>query len=214
LELVDYTRRYQKPVGIPGTAFNYSDTGYILLGLLIEKITGKPFHQNLHDEIFTPLQMDNSYLMFYSRPRNRASFSIEKIWLKGKEVSTYPSMSADWAGGGIVSTCADLQIFHRALQEGRIIQSSTLQRMQKCHHKFRPGIHYGLGMMEIHFEEFFFLLRNLPRLTGHIGILGTHMFHDPELNAYITMNFVSDAKMVDSFRALIDIETRLHRIKA
>jgi D-alanyl-D-alanine carboxypeptidase len=64
--LLDFSRYSQKAVGKPGTAFHYSDTGYILLGNIIEKVTAKPFHANLHEEFFAPLGMDNSYLMFDS----------------------------------------------------------------------------------------------------------------------------------------------------
>ena len=56
-KLLDFSRELQAAVGIPGKVFNYSDTGYILLGLIIEKITGKSFAQNLQDEIFRPLEM-------------------------------------------------------------------------------------------------------------------------------------------------------------
>jgi D-alanyl-D-alanine carboxypeptidase len=56
-KLLDYTREYQTAVGLPGQVFNYSDTGYILLGLLIEKVTRKPFARNLLDEFFQPLEM-------------------------------------------------------------------------------------------------------------------------------------------------------------
>ena len=46
-KLLDFTREHQTAVGIPGKVFNYSDTGYILLGLIIEKVTGKSFAENL-----------------------------------------------------------------------------------------------------------------------------------------------------------------------
>jgi len=51
-DMIDYTRHNQKPVSIPGKKFHYSDTGYNILGKIIEEITQKPFHENLHTEIF------------------------------------------------------------------------------------------------------------------------------------------------------------------
>ena len=209
--LLDFTRANQAAVGAPGQTFNYSDTGYILLGLLVEKVTGKSFAQNLTDEIFRPLEMRDSYLMFSGEPLNTPAQPIEKIWFEQVEISQFTSLSCDWAGGGIVSTTGDLLKFSQALRSGRLLQPATLAAMDVCPRKFRPGIYYGLGMMEIHFSDFFFLLRGLPRCKGHIGILSTHLFYDPIHDAHIAMNFGDNTRMVASFRALIEIETTLQR---
>ena len=211
-KLLDFTRENQPAVGIPGTVFNYSDTGYILLGLLIEKVTGKSFAENLVNEFFLPLEMNDSYLMFYSEPSNIPKKDIEKIWFNNVEVSGFESLSCDWSGGGIVSTTTDLLKFIQALRDGRLIQGSTLATMDVCTHKFQPGIYYGLGMMEIRFKEFFFLLGKLPKIKGHIGILSTHLFYDPSSETHIIMNFGSNTFMVGSFKALIEIENTIQRI--
>lgn len=212
-KLIDFTREYQTAVGIPGKVFYYSDTGYILLGLIVERATGKPFAKNLEDEFFLPLDMRDSYLMFYSEPANTPKKDIEKIWFNDVEISGFESLSCDWAGGGIVSTTADLLKFNQALRGGRLLPTSTLEAMDACTHKFRPGIYYGLGMMEIRFKEFFFLLGRLPKIKGHIGILSTHMFYDPSQDAHIIMNFGDNARMETSFRALIEIENVLQRMR-
>jgi len=203
--LLDFSRLKQKAVGKPGTIYHYSDTGYVLLGLLIEAITGKPFHQSLQEEFFIPLGMNDTYLMFYGEPLNKPSKPIQKFWLNGTETSTFTSVSCDWAGGGIVSTTTDLLKFQKALREGRLVQPSTVQLMTVCPNKFQPGIYYGLGMMEIHFEDFFFLLKGFPRVTGHIGVLATHMFYDELTETHIIMNFGNTAHMTASFKALIEI---------
>jgi D-alanyl-D-alanine carboxypeptidase len=203
--LLDFTREKQKSVSKPGTGFHYSDTGYILLGKIIEKVTEKPFHENLHFELFVPLEMNDSYLMFYSEPANQPKKAIQKIWVNDIEISTYKSLSCDWAGGGIISTLADLLKFQKALRKGCIISIETLSLMENCSNRFRTGIYYGLGMMEIHFEEFFFLLKGLPRVTGHIGILATHLFYDKKTDTHIVMNFGSNSQMTTSFKVLIDI---------
>ena len=203
--LLDFSRQQQKAVGKPGEIYHYSDTGYVLLGLLIEAITGKPFHQSLQEEFFVPLGMNDTYLMFYGEPMHQPRKQIEKFWLNGTEVSSFSSVSCDWAGGGIVSTTTDLLKFQQALRQGRLIQRSTIQSMTVCPNKFQPGIYYGLGMMEIHFEDFFFLLKGFPRVTGHIGVLSTHMFYDESSETHIIMNFGNTAHMTASFKALIEI---------
>lgn len=211
-ELVDFTRNHQTAVAPPGRRFNYSDTGYILLGLLIEKISEKSFHENLHERFFDPLEMRDSYLMFYSEPANKPAPTIQPAWFNGVEVSGFESLSCDWAGGGIVTTTSDLIRFNQALREGRLIDAATLARMDICEKKFHTGIYYGQGIMEIRFKDFFFLLGNLPLLKGHIGILATHMYHDPVNDAHIVMNFADTARMAESFRALIAAENILMKL--
>lgn len=213
MDLIGFTRDHQKAVNKPGTAYHYSDTGYILLGLIIEKVSGKPFHQNLKDEIFSPLHMDDSYLMFYSEPKNLPKKEIAKIWFHGSEVSKFNSLSVDWSGGGIISTVEDLLKFHKALQEGRLISKASLATMENYKYKFRSGIYYGLGLMQYRFEEFFFMLKGYPRMTGHMGILSTQMFYDEIHDAYIIMNYGSDAHMEKSVRNIISIVGILNRVK-
>jgi D-alanyl-D-alanine carboxypeptidase len=210
--LIEFTRDHQTAVAVPGQVFNYSDTGYILLGQLIEKVSGKSFDKNLEHKFFQPLEMRDSYLMFFSQPRNQPVKLIQPIWFNGVEVSKFESLSCDWAGGGIVTTTEDLVKFSRALREGRLIQEPALAELDAIAHKFRQGIYYGRGMMEIRFKDFFFLLGGLPRVKGHIGILATHMFYDPLHEAHIVLNFGDTSRMGESFRSLIEIESTLMKM--
>jgi len=65
--------------------------------------------------------------------------------------------------------------------------------------------------MDLRFGELSFLLRGFPRPTGHIGVLGTHMFYAAVNDARIVMDFHSTAEMVRIFRTLIRIEQLLRR---
>ena len=212
-ELINFSRDNQKVFNKPGAAFHYSDTGYVLLGLIIEKVTGKSFDRNLTDEIFTPLQMDDSYLMFYSNPKNMPKKDISKIWLNGIEVSKFNGLSVDWAGGGIVSTLEDLLKFQKALIGGKLISAQTLAAMEVFDNKYIPGIHYGLGIMQLRFEEFFFLLRGYPRMTGNMGSISTLMFYDDVHDTFVVMNFGSSTHQQKSIKDLISIVQTLFRIK-
>jgi D-alanyl-D-alanine carboxypeptidase len=66
-DLLDFSRERQRPVGRPGQRFRYSDTGYILLGRLLEEASGRAFHDLLHERVFDPVGMADSSLMFHSR---------------------------------------------------------------------------------------------------------------------------------------------------
>jgi len=208
--LLDFTRNNQMAGSEPGK-FKYSDTGYILLGLLIEKVTGKSYSDNLKTLVFNPLGMQDSYLMFYSEPINLPKKDIAKIWFNNVEISKLNMLSCDWAGGGIVSTTKDLLKFQLSLRDGGLISNKFISEMDFFENKYRSGIYYGLGMMELRIEGFFFLLRGLPMPRGHIGILSTHLFYDLENDMHIILNFGSNKRMVESFKSLIMIEQIVKR---
>lgn len=203
--LLDITRQFQHAQGKPGGQFHYSDTGYILLGLIVQQVSEHSFHSQLHDEIFEPLGMDHSYLAFYSQPKAQPTPSILPMYVNDVDVSRFQSLSCDWAGGGIISTPVDLVKFQRALHSDKLVSHATVRQMMNCSHKFRSGLWYGMGMMEVRFEEFFFLLRGLPRMSGHIGIVSTHLFTLPQQDVHVVINLGDTGQMTTSFKLLIDI---------
>lgn len=211
MDLIDFTRNYQKAVSRPGVKYHYSDTGYILLGLLIEKVSGKTFERVLHERLFKPLKMDHSYLMFYSEPENGDS-QLNDIWLQGHEISTWNSLSIDWTGGGIVSTLDDLKIFIHALNNYKLVSESTLNEMYTFDNKFTVGIYYGLGFMQYKFSDYFPTLGKLPALRGHMGVLGTQLFYDKETDTTVIMNFGSTDYTSKSVRLMIPILMNVFRI--
>jgi len=154
LEILEYTRKNQKAVGKPNEKFYYSDTGYILLGLLIEKITGKSFEENLSNQIFKPLGMSNTYLHLRSLPESKTNLEISKIIFLKQDVTNYKSLSLDWAGGGAISNLEDLLKFSQALVEGKLIPKEIYESM-KGNNKFHEGIYYGKGL-KLYWETFFF----------------------------------------------------------
>lgn len=211
-ELINFTRKYQRPVGKPGQKFHYSDTGYILLGLLIENVSGMKVHEMLKQKIFEPLHMMDSYMLFYSQPLNEKR-PIADLWLEGHEVSDYSSLSVDWTGGGIISTLKDLSIFVKALNKGLIISKETLDRLYKFDYIYRRGIHYGYGFMSFQFGEFFPTLKNLPSLKGHMGILGSQMLYDEKSETCFISSFGSSDYPATSVRTMIQILSQIRRIQ-
>lgn len=202
---IDFTRQCQSALGKPGVVFHYTDTGYNLLGKIVEAVTYKPFHQYMHERLFTPLRMDDSYLMFRSQPKNAPAPVIDAIWLAGHEVSKTLALSCNWAGGGVVSTLSDLLKFSIALCDEKLIGNATLKLMQKPENKYRQGIYYGLGMMSVDFGKLFFLLKGLPTITGHTGVFTTHLYFDPVSKTHVIMNMGNDKAMHHSFNAPIQI---------
>jgi D-alanyl-D-alanine carboxypeptidase len=212
-DLIDFTRNEMQAVSRPGEVFHYSDSGYILLGLILEKVTGESFATLLHKEIFTPFSMKDTYLSFYSKAQSGRN-QMADIWIEETEVSDYNAISLDWSGGGIVSTLDDLDRFIRTLNNGDILSMDTLEKLYSFDHKFMRGIHYGLGFMEYHFGEFFPTLKSLKKYRGHMGILGTHMIYNKESDTSIIMSFGSSDYPAGSFRLLIKILGYLKKLEA
>ena len=222
-DLLDFSRDRQRPVGRPGERFRYSDTGFVLLGRLLEEATGRAFHELLHERVFEPVGMPDSWLMFRSRPARDGGpvlapdagplggTAIAPVRLGRHEVTDHRSLSCDWAGGGIATTPPDLLAFSDALHHGRLIRTEQLAYLAEPRNRFRPGIRYGAGTMQVRFEGLSPFLRGMPRPIGHIGILATHVWHDPVHDAEIVLNFGSTREMVRSFRTLIEIERALQR---
>lgn len=200
-DLLDFTRKNQKALAKPGEMFHYSDTGYILLGLLLENISGKSFEKLLHEKLFEPLRMENSYMHLRSAPARKSNLALSTMMLGAKDVTRFRSVSADWAGGGIITTTEDLLLFQRALASGKLVSQRTYESMKGAA-KFIDGIHYGFGLMTVKYGEMSVLMPKTPDLHGHSGLLSTLMFYSPDYDTHIIANLGSTEDIGDTFEMM------------
>lgn len=116
------------------------------MGLIIESITSKPYHEVLHDYIFNPLQMKHIYLSQYSKPAVQSGYPVAKLHLDNLKINVeeYRSFSSFYASGQTVSTLEDLLIFLKALVNHQLIHKETLRIMQQWRNMM-IGIDYGYG---------------------------------------------------------------------
>ncbi len=189
-ELLDFTRTNQSTIAKPGDKYFYSDTGYILLGLIIEKVSGKKFEVVLQEKILSPLNMKDTYVHLRSEPLSKSKKPISTMMLSNIDVTNYKSISADWTGGGIISTAEDLLLFQKSLIEGKIITQQNYKAM-RGRYKFMDGIYYGLGLMTVRYGDMLFLMKGSPDLHGHSGLLSTVMFYSPDIDTHIIANMGS-----------------------
>jgi len=196
--ILKFSKENLKPKDKRGDKFSYGDTAFMLVLMCVEKIKQKDFNILLDEEIFKPLNMNNTQSMIYQYPIEKRLYP-EHIYFGKADIKQFNSLNCDQADGGIVSTPHDLVLFQEALYSGKIISNDSIELMKQWQGIFRSGIHYGMGMMQIRFEELFFLMRNFPRLIGHIGILSTHSFYDQENDIHYILNFGTSDKMTQSF---------------
>ncbi|WP_162564267.1 MULTISPECIES: serine hydrolase domain-containing protein [Microbacterium] len=222
-DLLAFTRDHQRPVAEPGRRFSYSDTGYVLLGRVIEVTGGAPLGAQLHgtggEGVFAPAGMADSCLLFHTLPGGEPStdpdpgvaLDIAPIRLGSLDLAHRRALSCDWGGGGVVTTLDDLVRFTTAWTDGGLLSSADRAVMTDARHRFRPGIRYGAGAMQLRYQGFSPFLRGLPRPVGHLGVTAVHAFTAPELGIHLAINMHSTREMVRSFRLHIRLMQLLVR---
>lgn len=203
-----FSRQRQRPLFAPGDDFSYTDTGFILLGRILEERTGLDLATILRSQIFEPAGMGDTVLWLHEPGPE----CIAPIWLDRIEVSTLRCLSFDWAGGGLVTTLDDLAAFGTALGGGRLLRPETFAHMRTVRNRFRRGIGYGLGIMELRFDEFGPFFRGLPRPVGGIGVSSVHLFFDPAHHTTVVLNLHSTREMNAGFTTHLRIVKELARL--
>ena len=181
MELYYQYQTNRKAVFPPGADFDYSDVNYVLLAMIIEQVTGETYQAQLKERIFNPLGMNNSYLQYYEDPKGDKPLS--HAFFSTMDLVSDVNTSFEWGGGGIVSTCEELNTFFRALVDGKLFsKKATLKLMLGEADKGRGGedYDYGLGIMK----------RSIHGLTfyGHGGAYDCDAFYCPEKNISICMS--------------------------
>lgn len=209
-DLIDHSRRYQRPVGRPGDRFRYSDTGFVLLARIVEEVGGSGLGAQLHDRIFAPVEMTSASLALHTMPGGGPAVAeygdvldLAPFVVFGEDISRRQALSIDWGGGGVVATPADVVRFSRALHTGELVGTESLARMARIGHRLRPGIHYGAGLAQVRYGGFLPVLRGMPHTLGGIGLTAAHMFALPERDIHLVLNFHSTRAMQQSFQAHI-----------
>lgn len=161
------------PAFAPGEGWHYSDTGFVLAGLIIEEITGLTLQEAYAERLYEPLQMTDTWLHWRDSvpPHVVESHRYEEWW------NMYPRrhQSADWAGGGLVSSAADLEKFIRALADDSLFsEPSTSAMMTAWIPTGRPWIQYGLGLFSV------FLGPGKGSVWGHDGYGNSFMYYWPQ----------------------------------
>lgn len=143
---------------LPNTRFSYCNTNYVLLALIIEKVTGLPFPQFMHQKFFHPLLMEHSYVFTQKDTlTGTPSFSINGIFWN------YDFLDGTYGDKNIYSTPEDMLKWDQALYSGQVLNQAMLDSAFKGYSFEKPAIHnYGLGW---HLE----ILPNGKKIVYHFG---------------------------------------------
>jgi CubicO group peptidase (beta-lactamase class C family) len=165
------------PIFAPGKEYSYSNTNYILLGMIIEQITHQSVEDVFQQRIFRPLGMSSTSL-----PPRKSSIIPDPhphgyTYLPDLHDATNWTLSYAWTAGAAISTLHDLQIWAKALATGQLL-SSSMQRERLTLVATGTPIKYGLGIYEI------------AGFLGHDGAVPgftSFMGYQPEMRAMIVV---------------------------
>ncbi len=156
-EALDYLKSGRdKPTNEPGLGYGYSNTNYTLLGLIIEKVTGRQTVTEVHERILAPLGLMDIHFEGFepldgSRLPSRYHFGTADFLRDAGMHTTFrrvvgpgvhgplidvsrSNLSTEWTAGAMVATARDLALFARALRDGHVVGQAALARMSA----FRP----------------------------------------------------------------------------
>lgn len=192
-EMIQFTKGKMTPQFVPGTDYHYTDTEYVLLALIIENVSGSSLSEFFAQNIFQPLKMNSSYINLKSSPVEN-KFSIVKFYASQYELSSLKSLSADWGGGGLVSTTQDLITFLKAFNNDVLMKKGTRLAMQNWVYETR-GMEYGFGIRKVSIDELTGTESDL-QLIGHSGATASFLWYCPQLDTYIsgTLNQLEASK--------------------
>ncbi|MFT2014330.1 serine hydrolase domain-containing protein [Streptomyces sp. 796.1] len=138
----------------PGTNWRYSNTNYLVLGMVIEKVTGRPWQQEVTRRLVRPLGLRHTSVPsrdpYLRTPYTHGyhTFAPSAGGGPGRQLdTTVMNPSAADAAGALVTTPADVNAFFRALIDGRVLRPAELAEMQTLRPMpDEPGRGYGLGI--------------------------------------------------------------------
>lgn len=149
----------------PGAEYEYSNTNFVLLGLVIESATGKTYEQNVLERLTGPLGLVNTYVAYSG---DKHPLLVESYDAEGRNLAAGYDPSMGWSAGSIVSTPSELARWGATLYDGRLLSAATQSEM------LTPVVlgdgsvsDQGLGVfIEIDGEE---------SLYGHTGGIGGYL---------------------------------------
>ena len=208
-ETVEFVKENCQPAFPPGGGFKYSDPGYNLLGLIIEGITGAALHEVYRDMLLAPLGMEHTYRPSHEEPRpSLPGRGVSHRYLDDLECTLLPAvMTADWAGGGLISTTSDLNRFLRAFVRNEILSSAARDKMFGWVES-GPFHNYGFGISRVMFDRSGDPTHaGLGEVWGHTGSSDNFLFYWPDRDTTI----VGTLNQINCERSLYDKVAQIMR---
>jgi CubicO group peptidase (beta-lactamase class C family) len=159
----------------PGAKFRYNNSGYFLLGAIIEKIHGKPYEQVIKENIFDPLGMKNSGYDHHRTILSKRASGYQKT-PAGYVNAPYLDMSIPYAAGSLYSTVEDLYLWDQALYTDKIVSAKSREVMYK---PFLDNYAYGWNISKVTLAQTKEVINSVAH-SGGIHGFGTLLTRYPD----------------------------------
>jgi D-alanyl-D-alanine carboxypeptidase len=173
----------------PGTGYHYSNTNFVLLGMVAEEATSASLAQELEERFFTPLGLEDTYFQYDEPAPPSAALGYLLTQNGAREISdgtdyrpTTSAATVAWAAGNIAASAIDIARWARALYAGTLLNSESLAEMTDFAASGYSNGAYGLGTRT--------RVRNGQRMIGHTGSLRGFqgaMWHYPEVGLTVVV---------------------------
>lgn len=180
----------------PGDKFSYSNGGYVLLSLIVEKVSSMPFHEFMETNIFKPLGMNNTLVYDESAPKieNRAVGYNQAGALDDNEIFTT-------GDGGMYSTLVDLHLWDQALYSEKLISKATLEEAftsATLNNGESTNYGYGWGVSEKDGRK---VVQHSGSLSGYRTFLKRNIYNN---SGYIILTNHGDASNNSAIMRALD----------
>jgi D-alanyl-D-alanine carboxypeptidase len=207
-QLISYILK-KEPLFQPGEGWSYSDTGYIIIGMIIEKATGNSYYQEVRDRLLEPLNLSKT------EPSN--SLELEDLaagYMAADNSFNLPDKTTDepgvmvwnpgieWTGGGLISNPGDLVIWGKSLYEGKAIKGNYTEELLK----FVPvsteseDTQYAIAVALYRSDKF----GNVYGHSGWIPGYSSKLRYYPEYKTAIAFQINTDIGIVDDSTKLFE----------
>jgi D-alanyl-D-alanine carboxypeptidase len=189
-EQVRFAITHGKPYAAPGREFHYADTGYVLLGEIIERTTGRPLASAFRRLLgFDKLGLSHTYLESLEPQPHAAHARAHQYYQRIDATAFDPSFDL-YGGGGLVSTVDDLARFYRALLDGKVFEKSATLRTMLGNPNSRRVADLGMGIFSNRIGG-----RSGEDCWGHSGFWGTTVIDCPASHVTLAL----DVNQADGF---------------
>jgi D-alanyl-D-alanine carboxypeptidase len=203
--VLDWAIANAPPVAQPGETYNYSDTNYQLLGMIIEPASGLALHDAYRQFILDALEMDHTYFEFREATIPGVDGrNVSNAYYYGNLWNELDSHSYEWGSGGLVSTAEDMDTFLRAWVSGDLFDDpASKEAMMEWVKTPDAGVYYGLGVLRFVLDEWD--IPGLGETLGHGGLFNSLAFYWPEQNVTIVGTLNSNEPPFGFIGLMIDV---------
>lgn len=198
----------------PGSQHRYSNSNYVLLGIILERATGKSYQELLEETLLTPLHLQNTFALSYPDEiaiANGYDISLLHLGVRNLTAFRHSFESGAFSAGSVLSTSEDVALFLQALFTSQLVADTTLAQMETFVHAPDEDVPlqtgYGLGIRKLNIQD--------VQLIGHTGTIPGYSgiaLHNDEKNYTIVV--LSNLSVIDQTQIFADIQKVVEELES